>query len=258
MSDKVRRMTGMSNSRLNPRITGFLFMFAVLLFSGVLPADAQVSFFSNEALFNSSNPGLFFQDFNDGNVGPGGDALCNLPVDENSNDGCFDPGDILPGIAFSSSPLINGLVLVGPDFPPDFNVLLTADQPDTFEILFSDGNVLAAGVNLGCFSMGPCNSSVIVRVFGPGDDLIASTTVNGVTDSFDTFIGMRSTVPIARINLSAPVQVFEGVGSVSFGAPGAPAIPTLTEWGMIATSLVLAAAGFMALRRRRVIRTAGR
>lgn len=257
MSDNVRRMTDMSNSRLNPRITGFLFMLAALLFSGVLPAGAQVSFFSNEALFNSSNPGLTFQDFSDGNVGPGGDALCNLPVDENSNDGCFDPGDILPGIAFSSSPL-NGLVLVGPDFPPDFNVLLTADQPDTFEIFFSDGTVLAAGVNLGCISMGPCNSSVIVRVFGPGDDLIGSTTVNGVTDSFDTFIGMRSTVQITRINLSSPIQVFEGVGSVSFGAPVAPVIPTLTEWGMIATSLVLAAAGFMALRRRRGIRASER
>ena len=257
MSDNMRRMTGMLNLRLNPRITGFLFMLAALLFSAALPAGAQVSFFSDEALFNGSNPGLFFQDFNNSNVGPGGDALCALPVDENSNDGCFDPGDILPGIAFSSSPL-NGLILVGADFPPDFNVLLTADQPDTFEILFSDGTVLAAGVNLGCFSMGPCSSSVIVRVFGPGDDLIASTTVNGVTDTFDTFIGMRSAVPITRINLSAPIQVFEGVGSVSFGAAGAPAIPTLTQCGMIATSLVLAAAGFLALRRRRVIRGSGR
>lgn len=247
----------MLNSRLNSIVTGFLFIFAAFLFFGALPAAAQVVFFSNEALFNSSNPGLFFQDFSDGNVGPGDDVLCSLPVDENSNDGCFDAGDILPGIAFSTSPL-DGLILVGPSFPPDFNVLVAADQPDTIEIFFSDGTVLAAGLNVGCFAMGPCNSSVTVRVFGPGDDLIASTTVNGITDSFDTFIGMRSTVPITKINLSAPAQVFDGIASVSFGTPEPRVIPTLTEWGMIAMSLALAAAGFLAITRRRRIRVPGR
>lgn len=226
----------------------FLVISGLLMF--ITPrAEAGLAFFTDEAEFMSLNPGLPTQDFQSGNVSPGGDVLCSPVIDENTNDDCFSPGDILPGIQFLNNPQVGGLILFGSNFDNNpFNALLTFDQPDDFEIRFTGNPVTAAGIDVGCLSMGPCNSTVIVSVFGPGDSFLGETLVNA-TNLFDSFIGLQSSEPINRILISGPIQIFEGIDRISFGTPRT-SIPTLSVWGVVAVSMGLCIVGLIFIRRR--------
>ncbi|MGH7892570.1 MAG: hypothetical protein ACREN0_09895, partial [Thermodesulfobacteriota bacterium] len=74
---------------------------AIFLFA-VSPALAQVTFTDNEAAFFAQNPNLAIQDFESGNAAPGSVVSCSQIINENTNDACFSPGDILPGIEFAA------------------------------------------------------------------------------------------------------------------------------------------------------------
>ena len=231
---------------------------ALILLSAAAPSLAQVTFSSNEALFHSQNPHLVTQTFTAGNVEPGDISGCDTPVDSSSNDSCFSPGDILPGIAFSVEPG-SGTLLIGPFLFFNLNpvkVLTPDGSAQKNVVLFPGNTVLAAGLRIGClFDSGtglPCTGQALrIEVFGPGDELIGSTNV--VTDSlFQTFVGITSDVPIERITLidaDLDPPSFNGIASVSF--PGEEhRIPTLSEWGLIALVSVIGAAAAITLRRR--------
>lgn len=248
-----------------------LFVLALILTLtvSVLTASAQVIFSSDEAQFLSDNPDLGFQNFLSAPATPGTFITCNAPVDAGSNDGCFTPGQILPGIAFSDNPgPDNGSLLVfGANFASNANPqgpLASNTFVDTLDILFSDPDTTRAGFLAGCMVQGgPCSEQMTVQVFGAGDSLIGSTSV-AVSSAFNTFVGVTSGGTITRINLSNTNNIgsnVEGILNISFGAEAAPPtpppgptvtnIPTMSEWGMIATALMLAAFGMLALRRRR-------
>jgi hypothetical protein len=218
----------------------FVFL-AVFLFSA-FPASAQVTFTDNEAAFFAQNPGLDIQDFESGNAAPGSVVSCSQIINENTNDACFSPGDILPGIEFAAP--LEDLAIVGQGFSNNpFIILIPVFSGDAMDITFPGSTVNAVGMDLGCILEGPgaCSDNVLVQVFGEGDELIGSRSV-AVTDLFDSFLGIQSFVPITRINLSNGDQLifFEGIDRVSFGLAAPNVIPTLSEWGMIA-----AAAGLM-------------
>jgi hypothetical protein len=244
------------------RITLFsvllLVLLAVLIYSA-LPASAQVTFTNNEAQFVANNPGLPEQDFEDGNVGPGVVAACDPVIDENTDDDCFSPGDILPGIEFLSQPPGEDMALVGSNFNDNpFNVLLPNSHEIAYDIAFPNNNVNAVGVDLGCLVEGQggmCSANVMVQVFGAGDVLLGSTT-EAVTSMFDTFLGIRSTELITRINIETEEgAVFGGIDRIRFGIgqePAVASIPTLSEWGMVAAAAGLMLAGvFFVMRRKK-------
>ena len=91
------------------------------------------------------------------------------------------------------------------------------------DITFPGNNVNAVGMDLGCLLEGPgtCSDTVLVQVFGEGDELIGSRLV-AVTDLFDSFLGIQSVVPITRINLSNGDQLifFEGIDRIELRACG--------------------------------------
>ena len=231
-----------------------------------LTASAQVIFSSDEAQFLSDNPDLDFQNFLSAPVPDGTFVVCNAPVDANSNDDCFTPGQILPGIAFIDNPGPDpgSMLVFGADYALNANPrgpLTTNTFADTFDIVFSASDTTRVGFVAGCIdSTGPCSDQMTVQVFGEGDALIGSTSV-AVSSAFTSFVGVTSEETITRINLSDtinPLTAVEGILNISFGAPPTPPpapvvtnIPTLSEWGMIATALMLAAFGLLALRRRR-------
>lgn len=246
-------------------VTVLILAFAISAFN----ASAQVIFSSDEAQFLSDNPDLGFQNFLSAPATPGTFIVCNAPVDASSNDDCFTPGQILPGIAFSDNPgPDNGSILVfGANFASNANPqgpLASNTFTDTLDILFSDPATTRAGFLAGCMIQGgPCSDQMTIQVFGVSDALIGSTSV-AVSSAFNTFVGVTSGETITRINLSNTINVgsnVEGLLNISFGAAPAPPtpppaptvtnIPTMSEWGMIATALMLAAFGMLALRRRR-------
>jgi len=241
---------------------GFSFFSGVLLFSIVFSygAAAQTQLTNNEAQFFAENPGLAIQNFSAGKVSTGVFESCEVPIDENSNDNCFDPGTIFPGIQFQNGPIpINfGLVLAGPNVLGNtnpVNVLIPETYLSDFEIVFPEGNVRAAAIHAGCLldDAGPCTSVYEVRVLGVGDVTLAATDISA-TDQFDSFIGVTSSEVITKIVLTNISDLsFKGVRDVIFPIPGgASSIPTLSEWGMIATAAGFALIGiFYAVRRRK-------
>ena len=232
----------------------YLILVAVLLFTAA-PALAQVTFTDNEAAFFAQNPNLAIQDFESGIAGPGSVVSCSQILNEDTNDACFSPGDILPGIEFAA--LSEVLAIVGQGFGNNpFIVLIPVSSADSMDITFPDNTVNAVGMELGCLleGRGACSDNVLVRVYGAGDELIGTRLV-AVTDFFDSFLGIRSVEPITRINLSNGNQLifFEGIDRIAFGPAGFTAnVPTLSEWGMISAAVGLGLVGVLfALRKRR-------
>lgn len=239
---------------------GFSFFFGVLLFAVLSSFNAagQTELTTNETQFRADNPGLFTQDFSSALVSPGNTMSCFTPVDASSFD-CFDPGDILPGIAFQNGPVPVdfGLSIAGPNAVGNTNpekVLITTQYFGDFEVVFPVGNVRAAGINAGCMfdSSGPCSIVVELRVLGVGDTVLVATDVL-VSDQFNTFLGVTSSEVITKIVLrNLGGESFKGVSDVLFPI-GAQAenIPTLSEWGLIAMASILGIVGFIVINRRK-------
>ncbi len=240
----------------------YLLVLVVLAFASYSAAIAQVNFTNDQGQFIGQNPGLAFQDFSAANAAPGTLTTCApAPVDENSNNLCFQPGDILPGIAFLENPgipvndvLVLGQNVFGAGNPP--NVLSNNTLTNSLDILFTL-DPTAIGLVLGCVSTsGSCNRTIVVEVFGLGDVLLDSETVP-VTGLTDSFIGIESQVPITRVsldflNLPAAPEV-KTILNVRFGEQVDPAVvPTLSEWGLITMAGLLGIVGFMVIRRRQV------
>jgi len=239
-----------------------IFVLLTVIICSVSPAFAQVTFTNDEVQFLADNPGLAFQDFNNGFITPGSFEICLNPVNSESNDPCFTPGFISPILEFLSSASA-GPLLFGQDFnnngnPP--NVLETAANSSRFEIVFLVPEVSVVGMQLGCLETSgmpnsQCNEDIGVDVFGTGDVLLASTTVPG-TSLFDTFLGVESSAEITRIRINVlqpdNASFSEGLLNIRFGANLSQNIPTLSEAGLIVTVVGLMLVGvFFAVKRRK-------
>jgi hypothetical protein len=108
-------------------------------------------------------------------------------------------------------------------------------------------------MDIGCFAEGGnCNSLQTVRLIDANGVTLDSIQVK-TDDFFSTFVGFDSTIPVARVNISGPPELSQGVDEVRFGQR-ASNIPTLSEWGMISAVLGLGLIGvFFAIRRKRAV-----
>ncbi|HSC34607.1 MAG TPA: hypothetical protein VLG45_04970 [Thermodesulfobacteriota bacterium] len=235
----------------------YLIVIIVLLFS-VAPALAQVNFTTDESQFLAGNPNLQFQDFS-GAPEPL-PQVCINPATSNSNDGCFSPGRILEGIEFFVDPGVNpnALVLFEGDFfgnnnPPYVLASNVGGVGDDFDIIFTEPNINAVGINAGCLSeSNTCiiGDTVRVSVFG-GSGLLGTIEIP-VTSAFNSFLGINTVEPITEISiLDGDVDTIQGVLNVWFGSAAPRNIPTLSELGMIAAAAGLMMVGvFFAIRKR--------
>lgn len=237
------------------------FLFAISLHTGI--THAAVVFTSNHTQFLQDNPRLRLQTFDSGNVEPGQLQGCSTPVDSNSDDACFRPGDILPGIAFSTDPDFGGTLLDGPFALGNLNprkVLAPDGSKQKSVITFPGNDVRAVGLELGClfdFS-GPCvGQTMLVQVYGAGNSLLGETIVP-VDSLFEAFVGITSDDQIERITfIDADLETqpsFNGVERVYFPNEGLFNIPTLSQYGVAAFALTLGIAAIYAIRRRRASR----
>jgi hypothetical protein len=233
-----------------------------LLLLFILAVPSLAAEFTNDLdEFLLENPGVTLQRFNDVTVTPGTFLSCVSPINFLRNDACFTPGFIAPGIEFFVNQLVgvSAFTLVGSNFlnqgnPP--NVLSTAFNIATIDIEFPSRQARVVGFNAGCLENDAegCADQMTVEVFGTGPEPIGTTVIN-VGSDFDTFLGIEYTEPISRITLtlSPGSFAFPGIERVWFElGPATTAIPTLSEWGMIAAAAGFAAIGMLyAVRKRR-------
>ncbi len=220
---------------------------AVSLLAAV-PAMAQLTYYTNPVTFQTNAPPLQTEDFETGGVAPGAALACSEPINTNSNDLCFSPGDINPGVEMRSSSGSNMVILGAGVFTVN-NASIVAGAnnfPDTTDVIFTQNNgVTAVGMD---FSNGGYPSIFNINVYGAGNSLLGSTTVN-VTGP-DTFWGVISADGIRRINIeSTGGNNGELSDNIRFG--GFIPVPTMTEWGMI-IFILLAGAGSVYYLRKRV------
>ncbi len=191
------------------------------------PSDGDLAFYSDRVAFDAYFPGLPVEGFEQGNVDPGGVLGCPAPLDETSNNACFTPGQILPGVRFDITPgphPDDGLVLVGAGFNSNPSIILLANFfVDTFDIYFTRPDVFVAGMDLHSHYAA---DNVAITVYGlDGVTVIGSTTA--LATPTGSFWGVAAGQPIGRINIDSPTDQAEGVDNLAFGnsCPGMADLP---------------------------------
>jgi hypothetical protein len=213
------------------------------------PASAGLIFYGDRAIFDAVFPGLPVEDFEAGLWGDGQAIGCPAPFNAATNNACFTPGGILPGISFQDNPLNNdggglpnGLAGVGDGIYGAVTKSIVANQAsDSFEILF-DPPVNAAGMDLTHFYS---NGAVVsISTYDASDVLIAS--VQAIASNAGNFWGVYSAVPIGRINIYSPLpgaDGYEGVDNVAFGQIGACSPAEDLPWASVDPDAGLLAGG---------------
>jgi hypothetical protein len=199
---------------------------AVEPFESVSP-DA-LAYYATRAAFDADFPGLPLEDFEAGIVAPGAIVGCPAPLDENNNDACFLPGDILPGILFQDDPGPDpaGLALVGAGANGNPSKQVVANTfADSFDIFFTTTDTYAAGMDLASHFGA---DTVQITIYGPGG-LILGTTTASSTNAGD-FWGVASDQYLTRIKIYSPANQAEGVDNIAFGGLPVCSAPVDIPW----------------------------
>lgn len=170
--------------------------------------------------FDSNNPGLPVEDFEEGQVAPGGIVSCAAPINNGtSSAGCFDVGDILPGISFEDDPgpSSDGIAIIGAGW--DLSPSIAISNNYFHEALIIDFNppVRAIGMDLLCHYD---YYLAHLRVWGEGGIPLASFTAHCSQTGFFRGLSSLSTIAISTIEIDSGSAVIGGVDNVAFGSPG--------------------------------------
>lgn len=172
-----------------------------------------LAFYTDRPTFAAAHPGIPLETFAATNVAPDSVLNCPGPFTSATNNGCFSPGDIQPGISVVNSGS-GDLVVLTPAF---IGVTCVSVGPNDFadngELRFSPP-VMAVGLDL--HSNVP--DTFQVEVFGPGGSL-GTTTADGTSPAL--FWGVDTTDPggIARITFAGAPGSGELFCNVAFGQP---------------------------------------
>lgn len=179
-------------------------------------APEAVAFYYDRPTFDGDFPGLPVEDYENANVNPTDILGFGMPLDENTDNGIFSPGDILPGISFSASEgdLGSELVILGgaSGFGETSKTVLANRFVASYIIEF-DPPVEAAGMDLQTL-LG--SYSCQVDVFNAAGGLLGTDT--SYCDEPGAFWGVASDGdPIAQIVIYDAAGGAEGADNIAFG-----------------------------------------
>jgi hypothetical protein len=145
----------------------------------------SLSYWTDRAAFNVAFPGLPTEDWSGTSVAAGSVGSCLPPLNSATNDACFTPGSVLPGIELDIHMTPTGTgeyVVLGVGFLGNTNVLV---GPNTFVddlILNFNPAVRAVGFDL----VNPMTPGQVynVEIFGPGGSLGITTATDGSEGNF--------------------------------------------------------------------------
>jgi len=167
-----------------------------------------LQFYSSAEEFPCSS--LPTEDFEEANVNVDEVAAFDGPLNENSDNGVFSPGDILPGVEFSvTGSELRNFVILGPGFIGNTS---NAFGPNSFNdnliINFTTNNVHNISMNV---LRGFGESDIEIEIFGNSGSL-GITSVFGT--NIGTYFGVQSVEPIIRIELEGFGELID---NLSFG-----------------------------------------
>lgn len=211
-------------------------------------AEAQVTLYPSRAAWDADFPGAAIETFEEADLSANDPESFAPPLDSTTDNTPFDAGDIVAGVSFttrSSGGTVPGSNLsAGLGTFPSIVLGATSNDCDSLELTLSpavDG--LALDLFVEASAGGP--SSVQVELYDGTDTLIDSGPITGgATSQTPVFLGLHSTIPIARVNINNPPGScggFEWLDNVAFGAGGPPGVPTMNR------AVLFVLAGLLAL-----------
>lgn len=194
-------------------------------------AQAALVVYGDRAAFDSANPGLAVEDFEEARVPQGGIEVMPNPLDSATSNAIFLPGEILAGLRISTpdNNSDGALAIPGEGFA---GIVPSKSVFGNFfgtglEAFFYDGDAFAVGLDLYNYSGSSAERSL--RVFG-ASGLLYDATFN-VTSS-GTFFGVSSSEAITRIFVSGLGGYTIGFDNVAFGRAPVPEPGSLVLLGL--------------------------
>ena len=211
---------------------------------GRVDAPNNLTYYLDRVTFDGDFPGLPIEDFEEAIIAPGAVGSFPNPLNSTTSNAFFSPGDILPGVEFSSPGGSPGaeIVILGAGFAGNPSINVAANTfTQSWVIDFPNMDVFVAGMDLTSYFAA---DTVDIDIYGPGG-LIDSTTA-GSTNA-GAFWGVASDAdPIVQIVITAPTGQAEGCDNIAFGAG---AVPTMPVPAMILMILALAIVSLIAIHR---------
>jgi len=176
---------------------------------------AQVYYTDRPTFDADTGPLPFFENFEEAydNVSAQGGGSFDAPLDENTNNEWFEPGDIEPGIQFWDNPVtFPGLYVSGPPTIPSVTVL-TPIFADSMDIVFYNNDTWDVGMDLQSY-FSP--TTFTITIYGVGGVIL--DVVQAPANNAGIFWGVISDELITRINLYSATTT-DGADNIAFGAP---------------------------------------
>ncbi len=196
--------------------TGKFISIICLCLQAMTSVAGNITTYTDQAIFDGLYPGLPVEDFEEAMVAPNSAVGCSPPISSISNDACFAPGDIVPGLSIIDLPGPNadgiaafgvgwvGLPskMVAPNLAID-RISLTFDPP-----------VNAVGFFLHTWGANDPDTPD-VSLFDESDVLIDTISANSSVAG--DFLGVFSETLIKRIEVFSAVNSPEAVDEIRFG-----------------------------------------
>jgi hypothetical protein len=171
-----------------------------------------LTFYEDRATFDEAFPGLPVEDFEEANVNERQILPCAHPLNENSDNDCFSPGDILPGINIMASNDQFGfeLAVIGQGYflNPSKNVAVTVFSDA--QILEFPGGALSVGMDLHVYHT---DENLLIEIHGNSGPL---GSTQAMANSQGRFWGVSSDEAITMITILSLTNQAEAVDNISF------------------------------------------
>ncbi len=180
---------------------------AALLLFGSGPARAALTYYDSRLAFDSGNAGLAFEDFEEGTPETNFDS----PLDSTTNNAVFSPGEIVPGVSFSTdaSPGLDLRL-------QDLATTLVLAPPSTLRRLVIEFSIPVSAVGMDVYQFNAAGD-VSIEVSGQSGVL---GLVSVPTSLAGAFFGVHSSsADITRIVIDDS-DILPGIDDLEFGVPG--------------------------------------
>lgn len=181
------------------------------------PTGNVLSVFDDIEVFGTAVGGidaLALETFDGGATDAGTVGACSEPLDAASDDDCFAPGNLIEGFAVTSS-LGNGVVALGEQFlgPAQASPIVGASQ-------YAERTIVTFDPPVEAFSADVFNATVgdfTIEAFDETDASLGTATVTNSAIDEGVFVGLVSSVPMARVVVAAAGDHGELIDNLRFG-----------------------------------------